>query len=78
LLAAGLDGGAAGGDGVGGEVGAPPRPAVAGLDLPVVVVGRDLEVGVADLANTGLVVADDVERQPAGERDQLVVGRRRG
>src|SRR6478735_537047 len=34
LLAAGLDGGAAGGDLVGAETRAAPRPAVAGLDLP--------------------------------------------
>ncbi len=40
LLAAGLDGLAAGGDLIGAEHGAAPGPAVAGLDLPVVVVAR--------------------------------------
>ena len=36
--------------------------------------GRDLGVGAADLAHARLVVADDVGRQLAGERQQLVVG----
>ena len=38
------------------------------------VVGVDLVVGAADLAHAGLVVADDVGGELAGERDQLVVG----
>ena len=38
------------------------------------VVAHDLGVGGADLAHAGLVVADDVGGELAGERDQLLVG----
>ena len=66
LLAAGLDGGSTGGDLIGAEIRTPPGPAVAGLDLPGIVVGGDLRVRGADLADAGLVVADDVERRVDG------------
>ena len=79
LLAAGLDGLAAGGDLFGAEHGATPGPAVAGLDLPVVVVELVImRVGRADLADTGLFVADDVEGEAARGRDQTRRGAPRG
>ena len=62
------------------EAGALPGAGVGGLHLPAFVHGRgdDRGVGGADLAHAGLVVGDDVARDAAGEREQLVVGARRG
>ena len=47
---------------------------VARLGLPGVVVVGDRRVRRADLADAGLVVADDVGGEAPGEREQLVVG----